>query len=458
MNRMARWMIRLYPASWRARYGDEMETLLSDTGADARIVGDLARGGMRMQLKAWPFPLLALVLGVAGLLLGAGISWLIPNTYASQATLLLENASSRASANEEIMRLDWVLMSRASLAQIIRDLDLYRDEQRVKPLEDVIDGMRQATRINLLAASGQAQGALFNIGFAYGDRRKAQETVRALVARLQEEASKSATGAGPQSKKLTVVDIANLPINPISPTRTFVIAIGFLGGLLAAVIMRMTFRRSWVRRRFTAIASALGVAGILFAICAQAVNLAASRGSEQAFLWANQYRSTATFVLPTVQPAEVDAIKKQVLSRTSLSGVVNDPRLRLYSKQQATTPLEDIIQLMISRITISTHTYREGTFVSLAFEYPDRFKAQQGVTALLARFREIASGGIAGRVDAAPALAIEVLDKASTPVSPVKPNRYLISGMGGFCGVFLAGIIWLLRRRWKPERQIPVNS
>jgi hypothetical protein len=71
-------MIRLYPESWRARYGDELDALLADTGADGRIVGDLARGGMRMQLKSWPFPLLAFALGATGLLAGLGISFLVP--------------------------------------------------------------------------------------------------------------------------------------------------------------------------------------------------------------------------------------------------------------------------------------------------------------------------------------------------------------------------------------------
>ena len=46
MNRLAGWMMRLYPARWRARYGEEMNALLADTGADARVVADLATGGL----------------------------------------------------------------------------------------------------------------------------------------------------------------------------------------------------------------------------------------------------------------------------------------------------------------------------------------------------------------------------------------------------------------------------
>jgi len=441
-----------------ARYGDEMEALLSDTGADARIVGDLARGGMRMQLKAWPFPLLALVLGVAGLLAGAGISWLIPNTYVSEATLLMEGSPSAASAIHEMMPLDVAAVSRASLSRIIQEVGLYRDEQRVTPLEDVIDEMRRAIHIDYSTARQRPEAVAFNVSFACKDPGKAQETVMALIARLQEEATKSATRADAGPEKATVVDIANLPVRPVSPTHTFVIVVGFLGGLVLAAMLRLIFRRGWIRRRFATFAVAMGIAGLLFAAGADAVNLASSRAGQRSIFWENHYRSTATFVLPTIQLADMYAIKQQVLSRTSLAGILQDPRFRLYSKQQATTPLEDIVQLMKSNISVITQGYRDGTFVSLSFEYPDRFKVQQTVTVLINRFREIANRGITAHVDSAPAPKIEILDQPSTPVSPVKPNRYLISGMGGFCGMFLAGIISLLRRRWKPEPQIPVNS
>lgn len=33
MNRLLRWTLRLYPRSWRDRYGAEIEALLEDKGA-----------------------------------------------------------------------------------------------------------------------------------------------------------------------------------------------------------------------------------------------------------------------------------------------------------------------------------------------------------------------------------------------------------------------------------------
>jgi hypothetical protein len=56
MKRLARWTMRLYPVRWRRRYGDEVDALVSDAGADARVVADLLKGAVRMQFAAWSFP------------------------------------------------------------------------------------------------------------------------------------------------------------------------------------------------------------------------------------------------------------------------------------------------------------------------------------------------------------------------------------------------------------------
>jgi hypothetical protein len=87
MNRVAKWMMRLYPARWRRRYGDELDALLCETGADARVVADLLKGGVRMQFSTWSFAKLAVMLGISGLLFGAVASFLIAPIYESKATL-----------------------------------------------------------------------------------------------------------------------------------------------------------------------------------------------------------------------------------------------------------------------------------------------------------------------------------------------------------------------------------
>ena len=67
MNRLAKWTMRLYPVRWRRRYGDELDALLAETGADTRVVAELALGqGPGMQFSTWSFPKLAVVLGDCG--------------------------------------------------------------------------------------------------------------------------------------------------------------------------------------------------------------------------------------------------------------------------------------------------------------------------------------------------------------------------------------------------------
>jgi hypothetical protein len=44
--------LRLYPAAWRARYGDEVRALLEDSGADLRTIASLAWQAMLMRI--WP--------------------------------------------------------------------------------------------------------------------------------------------------------------------------------------------------------------------------------------------------------------------------------------------------------------------------------------------------------------------------------------------------------------------
>jgi hypothetical protein len=48
---MTRLILRLYPARWRARYGDELAALLAETGLGPRTWVDLVRGGLRERVR-----------------------------------------------------------------------------------------------------------------------------------------------------------------------------------------------------------------------------------------------------------------------------------------------------------------------------------------------------------------------------------------------------------------------
>lgn len=185
MKRIAQFLIRLYPANWRERYGDEFEALIEDSPPALSGVLDLVKGAIEMRLTVPSFPKLALLLSLAGLLAGLGVSFLVAPRYISEAALLLEPAtgSPQTDLRPSAARLQQAVLTRTSLAGIILDsrLDLYPEDRSHTPLEDVIETMRtRDIQIHILAPGTLA------IGFAYRDRDKARATVKALIAKFEE--------------------------------------------------------------------------------------------------------------------------------------------------------------------------------------------------------------------------------------------------------------------------------
>ncbi len=125
-----------------------------------------------------------------------------------------------------------------------------------------------------------------------------------------------------------------------------------------------------------------------------------------AFIMPNVYVSQAEM---QITPAQVsDAIVKstinqrlneriiqmeqEILSRTSLSQIIQDPRLDLYKSERAKEPLEDVIEKMrTDDIKIQIQSAGESRGASaffISFSYNDRYKAQQTVQALVTKFSD----------------------------------------------------------------------
>jgi capsular polysaccharide biosynthesis protein len=260
MNRLAKWIMRLYPARWRARYGDEVDALLADSGADARVVADLFQGGIRMRVSTWSFLKLAPVLAIVGMLIGFGTSFLVKPVYMSRATMQMTPAVIVASDAQRnfvpdldkiIKRMETVVLSDESVDSIINDprLQLYSDERATKPHEDVIGEMKQNIRIQFVGLPGQLtkRAVAFDISFTYPDRFKSQQTVQALMNRFDEQnqamqVRPSGEHLSPVGEVLDVIDIASLPVRPVAPNRLTIAAAGFFVGLLAAVVIAIVGR------------------------------------------------------------------------------------------------------------------------------------------------------------------------------------------------------------------------
>jgi len=88
----------------------------------------------------------------------------------------------------------------------------------------------------------------------------------------------------------------------------------------------------------------------------------------------------------------ISVMQQQILSRNSLSEMIQRPALNLYVKQRASQPVDDVIEQMRARdIKFAFYPLpgnRNASALQIEFWYPDRFKAQAVVNALVASFME----------------------------------------------------------------------
>jgi hypothetical protein len=239
MKHIARFLIRLYPATWRARYGDEFEALLEDSSSGWPACFDLLKGAIRMQLSLPVFPKLALVLSIVGLLAGLAISFVVTPRYVSEAGMAFEGTAAGAGFLEFLTQCENEVLSRASLKGVIQDprLNLYPEERAGKPLEDVIETMR---RNILIRRDGHRSDRLsFHIAFSYRDGAIAQHTIQALLVRFQD-----ANLHLPAPVNLSVIDPPSLPSKAAFPDRWLFMAMGFGAGVAAAVLVAIFRRRT----------------------------------------------------------------------------------------------------------------------------------------------------------------------------------------------------------------------
>ena len=137
----------------------------------------------------------------AGLVVGVVVAFLWPDTYISTAVMritpqqvperLVPSAISTQMA-ERLSQMQQEILSRSSLSELIQrpSLDLFKKERQRQPMEDVIETMRKAVRIQILEVTGQGNQRVtsaFSIQFSYPDRYKAQAVVRELVTKFTEQ-------------------------------------------------------------------------------------------------------------------------------------------------------------------------------------------------------------------------------------------------------------------------------
>ena len=195
MKSVARWLIRLYPAEWRARYEQEFEALIEEAGSGWSEIFDLLKGAIQMHDSIRNFPKLALVLAVLGLIGGLGVSYLVPPRYTAVSALTLSDPSNgplseaRRNLANTFAQYKTNVLERRTLSEVIRDghLNLYPSERSKMPLEEVIERMQHDLRIELVDRPDLAakRAIEFQVSFTYPDHLKAAQTVQVLTTHFQ---------------------------------------------------------------------------------------------------------------------------------------------------------------------------------------------------------------------------------------------------------------------------------
>ena len=218
MKRVLRFLIYLYPAWWRRRYGRELEALLEDSGSRWRDVWDLLRGAIEMQMSKWTFAAIVVACGFAGLALAGVLAYSMPYQYQSTAILKVPVAETDTLLPETAA----AALSRALLVRIIQDEGLYLREQKAMPMEDVIERMRRAI---LIRPAGRN---LVAVRFIDPDPSTAQHVTQRLAGRFE---------------GFEVLDPPSEPKRVGEGKRHGLAHLGFPAGMLFGVVLALILRR-----------------------------------------------------------------------------------------------------------------------------------------------------------------------------------------------------------------------
>ena len=214
-----KFLIKLYPAWWRRRYGGELEALLEDSGARGRDMWDLLRGAMQMQISKWSFGIVA-VCGIAGVLLAGLVPLSMPYGFYRSTAILKIPAGDRPV--DRVNEAAQAALTGNSLRTIVNDQNLYPHERKVMPMEAAVEKMRRAIQIR------PAGPGLIAVKFDYYEASAAQQVTRTLAERFA---------------NFEVLDPGGPPKNEFVRTRIYHAGLGLLAGLLAGVALALVLRR-----------------------------------------------------------------------------------------------------------------------------------------------------------------------------------------------------------------------
>jgi hypothetical protein len=248
-----------YPASWRRRYAMEFDALLDEVDTNWKDVFDILKGALTMQFTSWNLKSIALAFAVTGAVTAAAVAFSIPSQYQSTSVMQISTTGSaqgdgRSDFTKHINKMEQEVLSRTSLEGLIVGLGLYKSQRREKPMEDIIQDMRnhEISIKPIHEAGANRQDTLaFSISTTYSDPKLAQAMNRELISKFTEQNVVAARAGGHRmGENLEVLDPAGLPGTPFYPHRGWFAFLGLFAGLLAglAVSYALRWRIAIVRR------------------------------------------------------------------------------------------------------------------------------------------------------------------------------------------------------------------
>jgi hypothetical protein len=415
MDRLTKLAATLYPRWWRERYGEEFAALLEDARPGFGGTLDVAKSAIGVRFASPPSKRVlwaTVALGLAGSVTAV---LAVRPQYSSVATVSPEPAGvpSLAAQTQRIY-------SRTGRSMMIREFDLYQDERRKMPTDDVLELFRSNLHV-AQTASGEAR-----IEFIYTDPSVASIVVRSIVAKFDQPAA-----------------LTNTPTDPYLLGRLRAGFTGLVTGtslMLLGVLLTRATRKAPLRvfAACAAVGIAAAVVGLTLPSTVTSTALLRSPGLEETANEA-QIASRGAAALATLSDEAIKAAIAhfQLYPRLSPEEALEEARRNLrVAPERVGTSITETVEF----------TYRDFPLLESRFPYVadyGRYESSQFAEWAANRLIEADQRlhGVSG--------AFEVLDQASRPIGLLR-YRIVAVVLGPALGIVGGGILALIayvRRR-----------
>jgi len=230
-----KYLLRLYPSVWRERYGDELQTLLRDSGAGWCDGFDLLKGALQMRLKFQPYGIAASLI-LTGTLAGLAVSYLRPQLW--EATSVVQFIRFNPTDDGAAMR-DLV---RSSVSAVegprLRITAQPRTEAGSQAVLFSLTASENDPQKAVVAADDAARNLAKRTGIGFMVRIKMPR--KPFPERIRDEDR----NAEPIRDKYQAFVNPALPAMQKSPGRWFFIAMGFFAGSVLALVTLFVSHRT----------------------------------------------------------------------------------------------------------------------------------------------------------------------------------------------------------------------